>query len=314
MPASKRVIVVGATGEIGRALSARLLREPAYALVVFSRDPDAARQKVPDAAEYVAWEPAETGPWAAAVDGAYAVVNMAGAPSFGVRWTPAYRAFLHTNRTTILHGLVRAMEEATMRPSVFIAASAVGAYGFTSKGTQEVTEDTPGDDDTYGTESRLLEGEALRAEALGVRTVLPRTGFILDRAGGGLPGLAKSMRGFTGGIILPGTQYLPWIHIEDEVGILVRALEDERVRGPLNATAPEALTNREFMRTLARLLHRPVPMRVPGVVLRRFMGDASAILTSGRRVVPRKMLDLGYQFEYPTLLQALRNLLDLPER
>jgi uncharacterized protein len=112
MPEAKRVIVVGATGEIGRAISAKLLSDPAYALVVFSRDPEAARQKVPGAVDYIAWEPAETGQWAAAVDGAYAVINMAGAPSIGVRWTSAYRAFLHTNRTTILRGLVRAMEDA----------------------------------------------------------------------------------------------------------------------------------------------------------------------------------------------------------
>ncbi|HEV2461801.1 MAG TPA: NAD-dependent epimerase/dehydratase family protein [Ktedonobacterales bacterium] len=226
MPEAKRVIVVGATGEIGRAISAKLLSDPVYALVVFSRDPEAARQKVPGAVDYIAWEPVETGQWAAAVDGAYAVINMAGAPSFGVRWTPAYRAFLHTNRTTILRGLVRAMEDAATRPVVFVAASAVGAYGFTSKGRQEVTEATPGDEDAYGVESRLLEGEALRAEALGVRTVLPRTGFILDRAGGGLPGLARSMRRFTGGIILAGTQYLPWIHIADEASIIMRALDD----------------------------------------------------------------------------------------
>jgi uncharacterized protein (TIGR01777 family) len=309
MPEAKRVIVVGATGEIGRAISARLLLDPSYALVVFSRNPEAARQKVPGAADYVAWEPAETGAWAAAVDGAYAVINMAGAPTFGVRWTPEYRAFLHTNRTTTLRGLVRAMDAAATRPQVFVAASAVGAYGFTSRGRQEVTEATPGDEDPYGTESRLVEGEALAAEALGVRTVLPRTGFILDRAGGGLPGMARSVRRFTGGIILPGTQYLPWIHIEDEAGIIMRALEDPQLRGPVNATAPDVVTNREFMRTLGRTLHRPVPMRVPGFVLRRFLGDAAAILTSGRRVVPRKLLDLGFQFQYPTLKQALANLL-----
>jgi uncharacterized protein len=142
-----------------------------------------------------------------------------------------------------------------------------------------------------------------------VRTVLPRTGFILERAGGGLPGLARSMRRFTGGIILPGTQYLPWIPIADEASIIMRALDDPQLRGPVNATAPEVVTNREFMRTLARMLHRPVPMRVPGFVLRRFMGDAAAILTSGRRVVPRKLLDLGFQFQYPTLKQALADLL-----
>jgi NAD dependent epimerase/dehydratase family enzyme len=117
------------------------------------------------------------------------------------------------------------------------------------------------------------------------------------------PGVASP-----GGIILPGTQYLPWIHSADEASIIMRALDDPGLRGPVNATAPEVVTNREFMHALARMLHRPVPMRVPGFVLRRFMGDAAAILTSGRRVVPRKLLDLGFQFQYPPLKQALADL------
>lgn len=305
----KRIVVVGATGEIGRALSQRILQQPEYQLVVFSRDPVKAKQIVPGAVEYVAWQPEETGAWASAINGAYAVVNLAGAPAFGTKWTPEYRRQLRENRITIARGLVRAMAEATDRPKVYINGSSVGVYGFATTDTKEVTEETTPDSDSYAQESIEAEQEAQKAENLGVRTILLRTSFVIDGNGGGLPGMAQSTRRYFGGIILPGTQWLPWIHIDDEVGIILKALTDERVRGAINATAPDTLTNSTFMKTMGKILHRPVIMRVPGFLLRTFLGDGAAILTRGRRVTPARITQLGYQFQYPTLEQALKNLL-----
>jgi hypothetical protein len=307
MPDIRRVVVVGATGEIGRPLVARLLSDGAYTMTILSRNPAAARQRVPGAAEYVAWQPELTGSWAAALDGAYAVVNLAGAPAF-TRWTPEYRRFLRENRLTIIRGLVNAMDAASVRPQVFISASSVGAYGFTTQGNQEVDEDTPPDADDQATESQEYEREAMHAESLGVRTVVTRTGFVLDRDGGGLPGMAASTRRGWGGIILPGSQWLPWIHIADVVGIIVMALGDPRVRGAINTTAPDSVTNRTFARTLGQVVHRRVFMRVPGWLLRRFLGGAAIILTRGRRIVPKRAQALGYQFQYPTLDGALTDL------
>jgi uncharacterized protein (TIGR01777 family) len=309
MVEKKKVIVVGATGEIGSALCKRLLEEPAYSLVVFSRDPQIARQKVAGAKEYIQWQPEFSIEWAAAVDGAFAVVNLAGARAFGTRWTKAYRQQLHENRMTIVRGLVQAIEQASSKPHVFINGSSVGTYGFTNRSTKEVDEETPLDNDSYTQESLDVEQEAAKAEAFGVRTVNLRTGFVLDKNGGGLTQMAGSMRRYMGGIILPGTQWLPWIHIDDEVGIILKALEDDRVRGPINATAPDVPTNRAFMQTMGRLLERPVIMRLPGFVLHLFLGDADAILTRGKRVIPSKIQNAGYHFQYPTLEQALMNLL-----
>ena len=305
----KRIVVVGATGEIGRALSKRLLQEPGYALVVFSRDPEKAKNSVPGAVAYVAWQPEETGLWASAIEGAYAVVNLAGAPAFGTKWTPEYRKQLRDNRIAIAHGLVRAMEQATVKPQVYINGSSVGSYGFTTINDKEVTEETTPDNDSYAKESLEAEYEAQKAEQMGIRTVLLRTSFVLDKNGGGLPQMAQSIRRYMGGIILPGSQWMPWIHIDDEVGIILKAIEDEQVRGPINATAPDTLTNSTFMKTMGTILHRPVLMRVPTFMLRLFLGDGAAILTRGRRIVPGRILQSGYQFQYPTLVQALTNLL-----
>lgn len=305
----RRVVVVGATGEIGRALSKRIPGEGSYELVVFSRDLEKAHKVVPGAAEYVAWQPEEDGAWATALDGAYGVINMAGAPIFGVRWTPEYRKEMQKNRMTIARGLVKGMTNARVRPQVFIQGSSVGSYGFTTMSNNVFDEDTPADDDLFSQESLEIEREAQKAEAVGVRTVLVRTGFVLDRNGGGLPAMAQSARRFTGGILLPGKQWLPWIHIEDEIGIILQALEDTRIRGAINAIAPEVLTNRDFMRTMGRILHRPILMRVPGFILQTFMGDSAAILTRGKRIRPKRIIDWGYQFHYATLEAALRDLL-----
>lgn len=309
MQEEKRIVVVGATGEIGRALSQHILQMADYELVVFSRDPDRAKTLVPGAIEYVAWQPEEIGAWASAIDGAYAVVNLAGAPAFGTKWTSEYRKQLRENRIMIAQGLVRAMEQASVKPQVYINGSSVGSYGFTTSNDKEVNEETTPDNDSYAKESLEVEQEAKKAEHSGIRTVLLRTSFVIDRNGGGLPQMAQSMRRYMGGVILPGSQWMPWIHIDDEVHIILKAIADERVRGPINATAPDVPTNRTFMKTMGNILHRPIIMRLPVFMLRAFLGDGAAILTRGRRVVPGKMLQLGYQFQYPTLKQALLNLL-----
>ncbi len=306
----KKVIVVGATGEIGRALSRRLLQDQQYGLVVFSRTPKRAREIIPGAVEYVEWQPEENGTWVPAIDSAYAIVNLAGAPSFGVRWTAEYRRALQENRMTIARGLVNAIRLAKTKPQIFVQGSSVGTYGFTTVSNRIVDEDTPLDDDSFTQESLKIEQEAQKAEELDVRTVVLRTGFVLDKNDGGLPLMVQSIRRFTGGILLPGTQWLPWIHIDDEVGIILKALEDEQVRGPVNMTAPEVVTNRDCMKTIGGILHRPIPMRVPRFLLQMFMGDSAAILTRGKRIVPKRMLTWGYVFQYPSLKDALNNLLN----
>ena len=143
-----------------------------------------------------------------------------------------------------------------------------------------------------------------------MRTVLLRTGYVLDASPrGGLARQAAQFRRGFGGPVLPGKQWVPWIHLADEVGLIQMALSDERVRGPLNCTAPEVPRNREFAATLGRVLGKPVRMAVPGFAMRMGLGVAADILIHGRRVVPQKALDLGYQFRFPTLESALRDLL-----
>jgi uncharacterized protein (TIGR01777 family) len=311
MPDAKRVIVTGATGLIGRALCAAL-QEQGYAVVVLSRHPDAARTSVPGALAYVSWQPEETGPWAEHVDGATAVVHLAGESifTFGKRQTQSsVRAETH-NRVRAIHGLVRAMAEARVRPQVFVSASSVGTYGYAGYSDAEYTEETPAGTDFWGRDSQEWESAALDAGQLGVRAVVLRTGYVLGSGqGSGLVQQAEQFRRGFGGPVRPGTQWVPWVHIADVAGLIVFALDDERVRGPLDVVAPGVVRNKAFAATLGRVVGKPSRFPVPGVLLRLGFGITADTIVHGRRVVPRKALDLGYRFRFPELEPAIRDLL-----
>lgn len=306
MTAAKRVVVTGATGLIGKPLCAQLAAK-GYQVVVFSRDPEKARRTVPGAAEYVAWTPSTQSTWTSALDGAYAVVHLAGAPIFGKRWDAAYKTKIRDSRVVSTRALVSAMEAAQTRPVVFVSGSAVGYYGDTG---DTLIDERAGPGQDFLAEVCLeWEREGAKAEELGIRTVLLRTGIVLASDEGALPLMALPFRLFAGGPILPGTQWFAWIHIADEVGLIMLALEDERVRGPLNATAPNPLTNSDFMRTLGGVVGTPAWLPVPGLGLKVVLGELADQLVAGQRALPQKALDLGYEFKYPTAEQALRHLL-----
>jgi hypothetical protein len=327
---AKRVVVTGATGHIGRALCGELSVK-GYQVVVFSRDPQQARKSVSDGAEYVAWTPSESGAWASAIDGAYGVVHLAGASLFGKRWSNSYKREIIASRELGTRGLVNAMAQAKQKPRVFVSMSAVGYYG--PRGEEQIDESMPPGNDFLARVCQVWEREAKPAEDLGVRTVILRSGVVfggdemkglpldlrgvsLDRPGlilkteeGAFPLLVMPFYFFAGGPILPGTQYLPWIHLDDTVGLIMMALEDERVRGPLNGTAPEPQTNKEIARTIGRVMGRPAWLPLPGFALKLLVGEMADMITTGQRVVPKKAQELGFRFKYPTSERAISEIL-----
>ena len=332
MPDTKRVIVTGATGLIGKAVC-KQLNAKGYSVVVFSRDPRKARRAVPGAAEYVAWQPAESGPWAGAIDGAYGVIHLAGASLFGKRWTAQYKREIIASREIGTRGLVNAMTQAPTKLQVFISSSAVGYYG--PSGDQKLDESAPPGSDFLAQVCQVWEREAKKAEELGIRTVIVRTGVVIGASEGRLPfpidlrgaSLARPgiilkteegafpllmmpFRLFAGGPILPGTQWFTWVHLDDLVGMIMLALENEHVRGPINGTAPEPQTNRDFAKTLGLVMGRPAWLPVPGFAMKLLLGEMADMITTGQRVIPKKAQDLGYQFKYPTSAQAIRQILN----
>jgi len=291
-----KIVVAGGTGFLGQALVARLRTEGNTVHVLTRR---------PGGADEIAWNPdGTTGPWAAALDDADAVINLAGESIASGRWTATRKARIRDSRIRATRSLVDAIAHAKRRPSVFASGSAIGYYG--AHGDEPLTEQAPPGADFLATVCRDWEAEALRAAST-TRVVLLRTGVVLEKDGGALPQMALPFKLFAGGPAGSGRQYQAWIHRNDWVSMVSFALRDTHVSGPLNLTAPNPVTNREFAQTLGRVLHRPAFMPAPAFALRLALGEmADALLLTGQRVLPAAAQAHGFHFEYPTLGPALR--------
>ncbi len=306
MSEKKKIILTGATGFIGGTVATELLKK-GYDLVVFSRNPEEAVQKIPGAIEYVAWQPQENGPWASALDGAYAVIHCAAPSIFERRFTRQNAQEALTNRIISTRGLVNAMEHAKSKPSVFISSASQGIYGFDIVSDKPVDENSPIGTDYWAQDSKPWEDEALKAETLGIRTVIMRTGYVLGENGGGLPYQVSQAWKGQSGISKPSNAYCSWIHILDEARLYVFALENERVRGPMNCTAPNPVTNQEYADMLGDAVGRHVGL-MPYFMVRLFVGKVAEIYARQKRVIPKKALELGFSFDYATLDKALADL------
>ena len=288
-----RVLVTGGTGFIGRAVC-HALRGAGHTVTIVSRDASGEAS-----GDTIGWE--AVGQGAAAAD---AVVNLAGEPIAGGRWSPARKEAILESRVGATRALVDAVGLATTRPKVLISASAVGYYG--------ARDDEPLDE-TAGAGSGFLaevcqawEGEASRAEAFGLRVVRLRFGMVLAGDGGALARMLPPFRAFVGGPLGDGQQWTSWIHRGDVTGLVLAALGNEGYRGAINATAPEPVRNRDFTAALGRVLVRPAAIRVPAMVLRLALGEMADVLLTGQRVLPRAAERLGYRWQYPEVLGALR--------
>jgi uncharacterized protein (TIGR01777 family) len=297
-----RVLVAGASGLIGSAVSDSLLAR-GDEVVGLSRNPERARGRNPTI-RWHAWNPALERPPPEALEGVDGVINVVG-ESLNQRWTEEAKRRLRESRETATHNLVQAIAAADPRPRVLVSQSAVGYYG--DRGDAVVDESAQPGSDFAAQLCVGWERASHEVEDAGVRLVVLRTAPVLDKRGGLLKQLLLPFRLGLGGPIAGGNQYLPWIHIEDEVGMLLWALDNEQVSGTVNASAPDAVTNKEFSKTLGRVLGRPAVLPVPKLGLSAiFGGELAETVAGGQRVVPRRAQDLGYEFRYPTLEPALR--------
>lgn len=294
------VFVTGATGLIGRALCEALVRR-GDEVTALSRRPGAAR---PAGVRLVEGDPAVAGRWIEALAGADAVVHLAGEPVAGGRWTAARKARIVASRldsTRLVAGSV-----AAGGPHVLVQGSATGFYG--DRGDEPLDEAAAPGRGFLADLSVRWEAAAAPAAAR-ARVVFIRTGLVLARQGGALPALARPFRLLVGGPLGDGLGWQPWIHLADELGLLLLALDDARASGPLNAVAPAPVRQAELARTLARVLRRPNLFPVPALALRVAVGEMAEVLLASQRVVPGVAQTLGYRFRFPALEPALRDLL-----
>ncbi len=300
-----KVLVTGASGLIGSALCDALLVR-GEDVVGLTRDPERARRTNPKVAWH-AWEPTLERPPATAFDGVDGVVNLVG-ERIDQRWTEEAKRRIMETRRTGTHNLVQAIGGLDRKPAVLVNQSAVGFYG--ARG-EAILDEESGPGETFDSVVvQEWEKAAREIERSGVRLAILRTGQVLDADGGMLSELLTPFKLGVGGPLAGGRQYLSWIHIDDEIGLLLWALENEGVTGVVNAVSPNPAANRDFSKALGRALGRPAVVPVPGLVLDlKFGGEFGKVLRGGQRVIPRRALDLGYEFRYPDLDEALRDLL-----
>ncbi len=296
------VLVTGGTGFIGQALCTTL-RDRGQTFTALARRPERAKAGLAGVKEAWKWRPKMEPAPLAAVQGAGAVVHLAGESVAG-RWDALKKRAIRDSRIVGTRHLVEAIGEAKSKPGVLVCASAVGYYG--DRGDEELTEEAVAGSDFLADVCQAWEAEARRAEEFGVRVVSLRTGLVLGRGGGALKQMLLPFKLGLGGPLGSGKQWMPWVHLDDVVGIILHAIEQPRVRGPVNATAPTPVRNLEFSKTLARVLHRPAFLPVPAFGLKVLLGEFADVLLASQRVLPKRTQELGYSFRYPDLEAALQ--------
>lgn len=300
-----RVIITGGTGLIGRALAANLAFE-LYEVIVLTRHPERVT-RLPQGVQAVGWDGRTAAGWGGLADGADAIVNLAGESIAAGWWTEARKRRIRESRVNAGRAVVEAVKAATRKPSVLIQASAVGYYG--PHGDEAVTETTPFGNDFLASICRDWEASSAEVESLGVRRAIIRTGLVLSRVGGPLPLMRMPFYFFVGGPLGSGKQWFPWIHIADEVGAIRFAMKKTEAQGALNVCAPNPLTNADFSRALAKVMHRPSFMPAPAFAVRLMLGEMSTLLLDGQREIPQRLQQLGFSFRFAEAEPALRDLL-----
>ena len=297
-----RILVAGATGYVGRRLCTRF-SESGFELWALSRDAQRAEDSGLGVERAIEWRPEAGPPPGAAFDGVSLVINLIGERISGI-WTPAKRRAIRSSRELGTRNIVAGLAEASDRPEALISASAVGYYG--DRADAELTEHSPPGDDFFAETCQAWEHEALNARQLGIRVACLRSAPLIGANSPMLRSVLPPFRLGLGGRMGSGRQLWPWLHIDDMIGA-VEFILDRQLDGPINMVSPEAVTQKEFARSLGRVLRRPALFPVPAFALKFALGGLAPELLASRKVVPRKLLDSGYEFKFTDLESALQD-------
>ena len=307
------ILMTGATGLVGTALVKKFTAE-GHSIYRLTRTETGIRATVEAGVFDVPWDSSsgEIGDLSVSNSGQMptnidAVINLAGAPIIGARWTDERKVLLRSSRVETTRGLVKAMAKMNPRPKVLLSASAIGYYG--DRGEEVVTEKSEPGSDFLAELAKQWESEALQAEGLGVRVVLSRFGIILAKQGGALPAMMLPLKFGLGGKLGSGRQWTSWIALQDVVAIILAALRTESWKGPVNLVAPQPVRNLEFTKSLAKIMHRPAIFAAPAFALRLAMGEMAETLLGGARVQPQVLEQHSYQFLHTNVEEALKAIL-----
>lgn len=305
---TRRVVIAGGAGHIGRRLAAALV-ERGDEVIVLSRDPDGATRRGPVSGILERWSATDPAALTGLIDGADAVVGLTGVPVGPWPWTARRRQAIRASRLGPTHAIVNAirMLPPARRPRVLVSVS--GTDGYEGRDQVPATEATPSGNGFLGLLCEEWEAAASEAEPLGVRVVIARIGFVLAPDATVTRLFALPFRFFLGGPLGIGRQWFSWIHVDDVVGLLALAIDDPRVQGPINAVSPEPVREAQVAAAIGAALRRPSWLSIPGVLIRLVMRESSILALGSRRIVPSRAVELGYQFRWTDLRAAMADVL-----
>ena len=299
-----KVAITGATGFVGRRLVERL-QEQGHQPLILTRNPAAAQRAFPTL-EIIAYTPTESGSWQQAIAGCDAVVNLAGEPIAESRWTPKHKQEILNSRQLGTQKIVEAIAQANPKPAVLVNASAIGYYGTSETATFDET--SPAGNDFLAEVCQAWEAEAKKVKDAGVRLVILRLGIVLGN-GGALAKMIPPFKLFAGGPLGTGRQWFSWIHRDDLVNLILEALSRPDIEGVLNATALNPVRMSELCQNLGKTLERPSWLPVPSFALEALLGEGAKVVLEGQQVLPKRTTSYGFKYQYPTLKQALEEIL-----
>lgn len=299
-----KIVIAGGAGFIGRAMARAWASK--HRLMVLTRAPERTQPLLPEGARAVGWDGKDLGEWVQQLEGADALINLAG-ESIAQRWTPAVKQRLWDSRVKTTELLVRAVQQVSVPPRLMLQASAIGIYEQSPDATLD--ESSPPASGFLAELGKAWEAAAQPVQERGVRLCVMRIGVVLGEGGGALERMLTPFKLGVGGPLGSGKQWLSWIHLDDVVGAAAFLTERGDLSGAFNFTAPNPVTMNEFAKTLGKVLLRPSLLRAPAFALRLMLGEAADLLLQGSRVLPKRLFEAGYVFKYPTLEDALRNLL-----
>lgn len=293
-----KVLITGASGMLGKELQ-KSFAEKGYEMLLASR-----KEAIDD--HHIQWD-IETGfAEPERLEGIDAVVHLAGENVSGFRWTDEKKKAIRDSRVLGTRSVVEAISKLKQKPKVLVAASAIGFYG--ERGDEEVNESSVAGDNFLAEVGKAWESESRRAEDAGIRTVILRTGIVLSKDGGALGTMLTPFKLGVGGVVGSGKQWMSWISLDDEIAVINFAIENENLRGAVNAVSPNPVTNDEFTKTLGEVIYRPTFLPLPEFAVSMIFGEmGDALLLASTKVLPKRLEEAGFEFKHPKLKTALKH-------
>jgi len=299
-----KILITGGTGFVGTQLTSRLI-EDGHEVTILSRSAKRSGE-VPQGISYLQGDPTQKGPWQEAIKSHDAVINLAGASIFA-KWTEEHKKAIRESRVSTTQNIVQGIPSNPQKQFTLFSTSAVGYYGFC--GDEELTEQSPPGNDFLARIALEWEGEALKAREKGARVVITRFGIVMGEKGGALSQMIPLFKKYIGGPIGSGKQWFSWVHIKDLSEAFAFLMKHPEISGPVNVCAPNPVRNKDLAKALGKVLHRPSFMPAPGFMVKLVLGEFGSVILEGQRVIPKRLLDSGFTFQYPDIDKALQSIL-----